>query len=161
MFDSFAKTHAHKKILKRKGMSASAARADLYSFFDTLGLNGDKHKEKSRDAIHKKAASSGDKAAEPKTTVNIYIKEKEPDAVKEKKAVVKSHAALVKKAKRDGPPLPLIDKARKQELADKPMSRYQREMQEAKELLKKSKLASALSQARSISLKADAPYYTS
>ena len=168
MFDSFAKKNAHSKIQKRKGMSATAARADLFSFFDTLGLNGDNssknQKQKSRESVAVKASSSatGEKASVHKTTVNIYIKEKVPDAEKEKKATLKSHAALVRKSKhRDGPPLPLIEKARKQELADKPVSRYEREMQEAKELLKKSKLASALSQARSISLKADAPYYTS
>lgn len=42
--------------------------------------------------------------------MDIYIKEK-GDAVKEKIVAVKSHAALVKKAKCDGPPLPLMDKA--------------------------------------------------
>ena len=167
MFDSFAKVHD--KVHKRKVMSASAARADLFSFFDTLGLNGDSKKksemEKSKNAVAKKKIMSdvsNSKVEDHKTTVNIYIKEKVPEPVKDKKAAVKSHAALLKKSRsKDGPPIPLVVKARQQELADRPMSRYEREMREAKDLLKKSKLASALSQARSISLKADAPYYTS
>uniref|UniRef100_A0A7S0MPL4 Transmembrane protein n=1 Tax=Cryptomonas curvata TaxID=233186 RepID=A0A7S0MPL4_9CRYP len=169
MFDTQAeKTEHHNIEKKKKGMSATAARSDLFSFFDTLGLNGHSHshhaakKQKSKAAVAKKAhkLAKGDDAKEKdaKTEVNIYIKEN----VADKKAAVKEHAAIVKSSKsRDGPPLPLITKGRQQELADSPESRFEREMREAKDLLKKSKLAGALSQARSISLKADAPYYTS
>jgi hypothetical protein len=167
MFDTLAeKTEHHQIKNKKKRMSATAARADLFSFFDTLGLNGNSHhaakKQKSKDAVakkaHKLATSKDAKEKVAKTEVNIYIKEN----VADKKAAVKQHAAIVKNSKsRDGPPLPLIMKGRQQELADRPESRFKREMREAKELLKQSKLAGALSQARSISLKADAPYYTS
>ena len=49
------------------------------------------------------------------------------------------------------------------ELAEskKTASRFDEEMKEAKSLLKSSKMERALSQARTLSLKADAPYYTS
>jgi hypothetical protein len=166
MFDTLAeKTEHHNIEKKKKGMSATAARSDLFSFFDTLGLNGHSHtakKQKSQEAVEKKAHkianTKDEKDKATKTEVNIYIKENAAD----KKAAVKEHAAIVKKSKsRDGPPLPLVTKGRQQELADRPESRFEREMREAKDLLKKSKLAGALSQARSISLKADAPYYTS
>jgi hypothetical protein len=169
MFDTLAeRTERHDAAKKKKRMSATAARADLFSYFDTLGLNGHGNhaakKQKSKDAVAKKSHKLANvnakdaKEKNGKTEVNIYIKEN----VADKKAAVKEQAAMVKNSKsRDGPPLPLVAKARQQELADRPESRFEREMREAKDLLKKSKLAGALSQARSISLKADAPYYTS
>ena len=53
--------------------------------------------------------------------------------------------------------------AQQQQLAasKKKESRFDEEMKEAKSLLKSSKMERALSQARTLSLKAVAPYYTS
>ena len=152
-FDKVARQQAKGKLEKKKGMSSSEARQDLNSFFDTLGLDGNRDHKAAKPALKPQVAKP------EKTTVNIYVKESSVD----KSAPKKSHAVarLRSKKEKKGPPIPLSSKARQEELADRPESRFEREMHEAKALLRRSKMADALSQARSISLKADAPYYTS
>mmetsp|Transcript_33135 Transcript_33135/g.87992 ORF Transcript_33135/g.87992 Transcript_33135/m.87992 type:complete len:240 (+) Transcript_33135:45-764(+) len=157
IFDHIGKERARHKIEKRKGMSATAARNDLGSFFDTLGLDGHGRKEsKHRHATHE-SSDKKEAPAHPKTTVNIYIKEKADDS----KQQVKAQAAAVKKTRHAKKAAEA--KARQQQLAmaDRPMSRFDREMSEAKQLLQQSQFSGALSQARTIALKSDAPYYTS
>ena len=129
--------HSSAKSLKKKGMSARAARSDLNSFFDTLGLT----KSHQKEAEHVKKSHH-------KTTVNIYINEKG-----DKKKMVKVLAAK-KQAE-------LKKEHQAKKVASKPMSKFDREMKEAKQLLKQSKMERALAQARTVALKAEAPYYTS
>jgi hypothetical protein len=157
--------------LRRKGMDAVKARNDLNDFFNTLGLTKS-HQRRTQVDVHEKRVVNHNTKKQA-TTVNVYINED----TKQKKAALKAHA-LAKKikeakaasrpakdyGKEDGLPLPLAlqpNKARQQALVAKPVSKFDQEMQEAKSLLKSSKIERALSQARTLSLKADAPYYTS
>jgi len=160
--------------LRRKGMGAMAARSDLNDFFNTLGLTKSHENRREEVEVHEKRVINHNKKVEHHaTTVNVYINE----ATKQKKAALKAHA-LAKKIKEAktahkspekdygkdvGLPLPLAlePKARQQQLATKPVSKFDEEMNEAKSLLKSSKMERALAQARTLSLKADAPYYTS
>eukprot|EP00960_Hanusia_phi_P073583 768043-Hanusia_phi.AAC.4 len=129
--------HQSAKSLKKSGMSATAARNDLNSFFDTLGLTKSHQKEV-------KLA----KGSAHKTTVNIYINEKH-DKKQMVKALAAKKQAELKKAEQ------------KKAAAAKPLSKFDREMKEAKQLLQQSKMERALAQARTVALKAEAPYYTS
>jgi len=156
--------------LRRKGLGARAARNDLSDFFDTLGLTKSHERRRTRVDVHeKRVVEHHTKEVHPKTTVNVYINEE----TKQKKAQLKAHALNKKikeaksfrdEGKKDGLPLPLAlqpKPARQQQLAEKPASQFDKEMEEAKSLLKSSKMERALSEARTLSLKADAPYYTS
>ena len=165
--------------LRRKGYSASKARDDLSSFFDTLGLT--KSHEHARVEVHEQRVVNHNKKVGGKTTVNVYITAEHE--TKQKKAQLKAHALnkKIKEAKAKsftdegtqvGLPLPHAlaphavaphAAAQQQQLAasKKKESRFDEEMKEAKSLLKSSKMERALSQARTLSLKADAPYYTS
>uniref|UniRef100_A0A7S0UYY3 Uncharacterized protein n=1 Tax=Hemiselmis tepida TaxID=464990 RepID=A0A7S0UYY3_9CRYP len=141
------KFYAQHKL--KHGLSAGAARQDLYSFFDTLGLNGNKKKKQVNRAkvdVHTRTVNK--KTDARKTVVNVYI-----DANKAAQRKAKAAAPT----KPSGVPVPL--KAKKVQLAQQ--SKYQREMAEARKLLGGSKIQKALAQARTLSLKAEAPYYTS
>jgi len=139
------KFYAQHKL--KHGLSAGDARQDLYSFFDTLGLNGNEKKKHQRAKVDVHTRTVNKKTDARKTVVNVYI-----DAAKT--ASKKAKAAPMKPA---GVPVPL--KGRKVQLVQQ--SKYQREMAEARKLLGGSKIQKALAQARTLSLKAEAPYYTS
>lgn len=162
--------------LRRKGMGAQKARNDLNDFFNTLGLTkSHQDREAHVDVREKRVVNHNKNVEHHATTVNVYI---DAEKTKQKKAAVKAHALAKKikeakakgpvkdEGKQDGIPLPLAlqpQAARQQQLADKPqpVSKFAQEMKEAKSLLKSSKMERALAQARTLSLKADAPYYTS
>jgi len=179
--DSYFDTEIHTAMklrarhnLRRKGMDANKARNDLNDFFNTLGLTESHQSRRAQVDVHEKRVVNHNKKVERHaTTVNVYI---DAEKTKQKKAALKAHALAKKikeakakgpqkdEGKQDGIPLPLAlqpKAARQQQLAAKPVSKFDEEMKEAKSLLKSSKMERALSQARTLSLKADAPYYTS
>jgi hypothetical protein len=134
--------------LRRKGFNARQARNDLNDFFNTLGLTESHEDDHARVDVHEKRIINHNKKVEHHaTTVNVYINE----SVKQKKAAIKAHALAKKikeakahqvdEGKADGLPLPLALRpkgARQQQLAEKHMSKFDQEMDEAKSLLKSS-----------------------
>ena len=147
VFDSLLKKQQKSEAKHRahaEGMSSTAARQDMMSFFDTLGLK--KAKKAKPQVITVKEVKKAP------TTVNVYINEhgKKP-APSDIKKVVQQAVAAKRVAK----------KARELQLAQTPhVSKFEREMAEAKALLHGSKDAKALSEARTLSLASAAPYYT-
>ncbi len=104
-FDDAAKKQGlrHAAVAKKKGLSDVAARQDLSSFFDTLGLNGDKNKEATTNENVNVKVTKQIEAAKKAPQVNIYINENHIT----KKQIIKQAAAEKKAA------IKPVEKARK------------------------------------------------